>query len=81
MSIIYELYMSNSYIVDFMHIILCNCTWFKHIVFMKKRIWCGLKCDKNPLLEGLFTGEPTHTHTITQQHEHIMKIQNNKSCD
>ena len=39
--------------------------WFKHILFMMKRIGCGLTHDKNPLLEGLFTRELTHTHSHT----------------
>ena len=36
--------------------------WFKHSLFVKKRIGCGLKRDKSPLLEGLFTRALTHTH-------------------
>ena len=39
--------------------------WFKHILFMMKRIGRGLICDKSPLLEGLFTRELTHTHSHT----------------
>ena len=42
-----------------------NECWFKHILFMMKRIGRGLKCDKSPLLEGLFTRELTHTHSHT----------------
>ena len=40
--------------------------WFKHILFMKKRVGRGLKRDKSPLLEGLFTREHTHTHSHTE---------------
>ena len=39
--------------------------WFKHFLFMKKKIGRGLKRDKSNLLEGLFTKEPTHTHSHT----------------
>ena len=46
---------------------------------MKKKSGHGLKPNKNPLLERLFTRE--FIHTVTQQHEHINKIQNYKGCN
>ena len=37
-------------VVDYRCMFTMNFTWFKHILFMKERIGCGLKRDKSPLL-------------------------------
>ena len=55
-----------------------NHFWFKHTLFMKKRIGHGLKRDKSSLLEELITRENTHTHSHTETggHQQNSRYQN-----
>ena len=54
--------------------------WFKHILFMMKRIGRGLNATRALSWKEYLQGNSL-THTVIQQHEHIIKIHNIKTCD
>ena len=54
--------------------------WFKHILFMMKRIGRGLNATRALFWKEYLQGNSL-THTVIQQHEHIIKIHNIKTCD
>ena len=47
--------------------------WFKHILFMMKRIGRGLNATRALSWKEYLQGNSL-THTVIQQHEHIIKI-------
>ena len=53
--------------------------WFKHVLFMMKRIGRGLKRNKSPFLEGLFTRELTLTHTQSYSH-YMFRLTCHRHC-
>ena len=55
-------------------------TWFKHILFMMKRIGRGLNATRALSWKEYLQGNSL-THTDIQQHEHTIKIHNIKTCD
>ena len=55
-------------------------SWFKHILFMMKRIGRGLNATRALSWKEYLQGNSL-THTVIQQHEHIIKIHNIKTCD
>ena len=54
--------------------------WFKHILFMMKRIGRGLNATRALSWKEYLQGNSL-THTVIQQHEHTIKIHNIKTCD